>query len=121
MIRLAAALLATATAPLATAAMAEGARLVFDCTGDDGAGISFIVAPLHTDPSGKGPIEVTYRGETYPGVAASDHGPFQFGTDTEHFALLVHGMTEDGRLDMQLHHAGAGGSTLTPYTCETNS
>lgn len=102
------------------AATAEGARVIFDCTGADGAISRFIVAPLHTDPTGKGPIRVTYGGTTYDGVAASDLGPFQFGTETDHFALLILGEADGARLKVQLHHATATTSTLTPFTCETD-
>lgn len=105
---------------LPAAALAEGARIVFDCAGADGATTRVIVAPLATDAGGKGPIRVTFDGKTYDGVAASDRGPFQFGTDTEHFALLVEGEADGGRLKVELHHATATSSTLTPFTCETD-
>jgi hypothetical protein len=114
------ALVALLLALLPLAAHAEGARLLFDCVGDDGSTARFVISPDATDASGKGRIEVSYRGETYPGVAASDHGPFQFGTETEHFALLIEGVTDDGKLTAHLHHATATSSILIPYTCETN-
>lgn len=101
-------------------ATAEGARLVVTCTGTGGATTVFTIAPTHTDDTGKGQIEVTWEGESYDGVTSSDRGPFQFGTDTDHYALLINGDTDDGRLDVTLHHAGPSGSTLTPYTCETS-
>lgn len=110
-------------APLALlplAAHAEGARTVFDCVAEDGTATRFVIAPVALDATGKGAIEVSRDGESYPGVAASAHGPFQFGTDSQHYALLFEGETEDGRLRMRLHHATATTSSLTPYTCETN-
>jgi len=108
------------TLALPTAATAEGGRIVLDCVGEDGTATTFVIAPAKTDATGKGPIEVTYEGRTYPGVTSSDRGPFQFGTDDEHFAILIQGPTDDGTLAVQLHHARGSSSTLTPYTCETD-
>lgn len=101
------------------AGLAEGARLDLVCTAN-GATTRFTIAPRETDASGKGPITVTRDGIRFDGLAASDHGPFQFGTDTDHYALLFEGETDDGRLRVTLHHANASGSTLTPFTCETD-
>ncbi|OIP83451.1 MAG: hypothetical protein AUK37_07270 [Rhodobacterales bacterium CG2_30_65_12] len=105
---------------LPAAANAEGARIVFDCTGADGTITRFVVAPVETDATGKGPIRVIFSGKTYDGVAASNRGPFQFGTEAEHFALLIEGEADGGGLKAQLHHATATASTLTPFTCETD-
>lgn len=110
--------LAVGLAALPLAGRAEGARLVLDCVSEDGRATHFVVAPVSTDASGKGPIEVTRDGTTLPGLAASDHGPFQYGTESDHYALLFEGETADGRLAVQLHHATATRSTLTPYICE---
>lgn len=100
--------------------LAEGARLTLRCTAATGATTQVTIAPRETDAGGKGPITVTRDGESFEGLAASDHGPFQFGTDADHYALLFEGETDDGRLAVTLHHANASGSTLTPYTCETD-
>lgn len=101
-------------------AAAEGARRVFACETGDGTIARFVIEPLTIDATGKGPIRVTYGETTYDGVSASDRGPFQFGAGSEHFALLFHGETDDGRLAAQLHHATAHSSTLTSMICETD-
>lgn len=99
---------------------AEGARQVFSCTGADGAAVEFVIAPESLDDLGRGPIVVSYDGESFPGVASSHRGPFQFGTETDHFALLIQGATSDGTLVVNLHHATDTTSTTTPFTCETD-
>ncbi|RME17101.1 MAG: hypothetical protein D6801_04155 [Alphaproteobacteria bacterium] len=111
--------LALALALPATAAWAEGASRVFLCENDAGR-TRIEIIPVRIDDAGKGEIEVVRDGTLFLGVTASDHGPFQFGTATEHFALLIEGTTDDGRLKAKLHHATSSGtSTLTPYICET--
>lgn len=107
-------------AALPLTAHAEGGRLVFDCTSEAGHAEQFVVAPAEVDENGRGPIVVTYRGTDYDGVASSFRGPFQFGTDTDHFALLIEGETTDGALSVTLHHATETTSKLTPFTCETD-
>jgi hypothetical protein len=114
------ALVVTGLLALPAAAAAEGARLVFDCTGPDGTAARFVIAPQDVDAAGRGPASVTYDGEIYEGLASSHRGPFQFGTDTDHFALLIHAETAGGRLAVELHHATETSSTLTPFTCETD-
>jgi len=102
------------------AGLAEGARLTFDCTGADGTPARFVIAPQEVDAAGRGPATVTYDGEVYDGLASAHQGPFQFGTETDHFALLIQGETPDGRLTVQLHHATETTSILIPFTCETD-
>lgn len=105
---------------LPASGLAEGARLELSCNDTTGVTTHFTIAPRETDASGKGPITVTRDGESFEGLAASDHGPFQFGTDTDHFALIIEGETDTGQLTVTLHHASATKSTLTQFTCETD-
>jgi hypothetical protein len=112
---------------LPAAALAEGAVRVFDCLADDGTATRFTLTPVAVDAAGKGAIRVTRDGQTFSGRAASDHGPFQFGTDTDNFTLLVDDATADGQLRLRLHHVAVMDSTetpfaitLTPFTCETD-
>lgn len=99
---------------------AEGAARVFDCTSLNAAELRLTIEPVQVDATGKGRIRVIWDGREYDGVTSSDHGPFQFGTDTDYYALLIEGTAPDGRLKAELHHATASRSTLTPYLCETD-
>lgn len=104
---------------------AEGARRVFACTGEDGTQTEITIAPSETDATGKGDIEVTRDGTAYAGIASSETGPYQFGTDTDTYTLIIDGTTDDGRLTAKIHHVSLTDDpdtpfqmTLTPFTCE---
>ena len=93
---------------------------MFECTADTGTAMRFVIDPAETDATGKGRILVTYDGATYDGVSAGDRGPFQFGNDAHHFALIIEGGAGAAGLKAQLHHATGSASTLIPLTCETD-
>ncbi len=117
------ALLAAALLMSPVAALAEGARLVFNCTDSEGVALQVTVAPDDVDANGTGQVTMTYANTTAPGYAASANGPFIWSGATDRFAFLLDGVNNDGHLRALLHRLPIVSPVmgqLTSLTCENH-